>query len=278
MVDIKPSRYSICVDGVQRKYIAIEPEGQVRGVFFFLHGSTQSGNVARRFTDHTFDHFASKGFVVIYPDGVARHWNDSRAALPEKTRALGTDDVSFISSIIDRHQVDGGELYLTGYSNGGQMVLRLLHELGRKIDGAALIAATQPEANNFLSDPAGYSTTPLLFMHGTLDKLVPFDGGQAGPRAEKSRGEVMGFTETVEYYATKNGCGYANRTLLARNDTQSIFQIDYTGPAPVRAIVMDGVGHVVPTHNTVDSPHIGPATTLIVAADVIGDFFLGHVA
>lgn len=273
MADTKPSRYSIPVHGQTRKYIAIHPEGDACGLFFFLHGSTQSGNVARRFTDETFDRFAAKGFIVIYPDGVARHWNDGRATLPEKTRALGTDDVRFISSIIDQHQVDGGQLYFAGYSNGGQMVLRLLHELGRKIDGAAVIAATQPRADNFLSDPAAYAATPLLFMHGTLDKLVPFDGGQAGSSAEKSRGQVMGFKESLEYYAGKNGCNFAGQKLLTRNNTQVISQIDYGGSSPVRGIAMEGVGHVVPTHNTVDSPHIGPATSLIVAAEVIDGFF-----
>lgn len=272
-MNIKPSRYSITIDGTDRKYIAIEPSEQLRGLFIFLHGSTQSGNVVRRFTDETFDQFAAKGFTVIYPDGIARHWNDARVTLPEKTRELGTDDVSFIRAIVDKHQVDGGELYLTGYSNGGQMVFRLLHELGTTINGAAVIAATQPESDNFLCDPASYSPTPLLLMHGTLDTLVPFDGGQAGPRAEKSRGEVLGFKESLEYYASRNGSQFESQELLARNDTQAISELDYTGGTPVRGIVMDGVGHVIPTHDTVESPHIGPATTLIVAADVIGDFF-----
>lgn len=277
-MNFKPTRHSLTVDGEKRKYIKVSPspEKATGDLFFFVHGSTQSANVGRRFTDQTFDQFAERGCTVIYPDGVHHHWNDSRVTLPEVTRELGTDDVAFFDAIINAEREESckhGRIFLVGYSNGGQMVLRLLHELDHEIHGAAAIAATQPAPDNFLSDPAGFTPTPVLFMHGTLDKLAPFEGGSAGPRAEKARGEVLGFHDTLKHYAALNGAEFANRTLIAKNETQTIKAINYTGTHPVRGIEMEGVGHVIPTHSTVDSPHIGPATTLIVAADVIGDFF-----
>ena len=47
--------------------------------------------------------------------------------LPEKTRELGTDDVGFTQAVVDelRKEYNIGRIFACGYSNGGQMVLRL---------------------------------------------------------------------------------------------------------------------------------------------------------
>ncbi|HDG7290902.1 TPA: hypothetical protein PGF36_002767 [Staphylococcus aureus] len=117
--------------GQKRKYTVVAPENPGPNLLLFLHGSLQNGSVLRRFTAGTFDELAERtGTVVVYPDGVGRHFNDSRAILPVKTRELGIDDVAFLCHVVDtiHHEYGTQRTFACGYSNGGQMVIRLLFD------------------------------------------------------------------------------------------------------------------------------------------------------
>ncbi|KXU17292.1 alpha/beta hydrolase family protein [Corynebacterium simulans] len=115
--------------GFKRKYTVVAPENPGPNLLLFLHGSLQNGSVMRRFTNGTFDELAARtGTVVVYPDGVDRHFNDARAVLPVKARELGIDDVAFLQHVAATVQEEYGtqRTFACGYSNGGQMVIRLL--------------------------------------------------------------------------------------------------------------------------------------------------------
>ena len=128
----------------------------------WLHGSTQSATVTRRFTNCRFEHL---GMSVAYPEGVARHWNDGRRLLQEKTRELGTNDVEYLTEFVHSFECTG-RVFGAGFSNGGHMIYRLLHEAPGLFDAALVIAATQPTPENFLPAPpttrpvAAYSPAP----------------------------------------------------------------------------------------------------------------------
>ena len=115
----------------------------------WLHGSTQSATVTRRFTNRRFEHL---GMSVAYPEGVARHWNDGRRLLQEKTRELGTNDVEYLTEFVHSFECTG-RVFGAGFSNGGHMIYRLLHEAPGLFDAALVIAATQPTPENFLPTP-----------------------------------------------------------------------------------------------------------------------------
>lgn len=93
---------------------------------------------------------------VAYPEGVARHWNDGRRLLQEKTRELGTNDVEYLTEFVHSFECTG-RVFGAGFSNGGHMIYRLLHEAPGLFDAALVIAATQPTPENFLPAPP---TTP----------------------------------------------------------------------------------------------------------------------
>lgn len=260
--------------GISRSYTLLEPEHPDGRLFIWLHGSTQSGSVARRFTDNSFDTFAEAGVRVIYPDGFARHWNDGRVQLPEATREQGIDDVAFLEHLVDLHGERGCGARIAGYSNGGQMALRMLHDRPGLFAGAAVLAATQPAPTNFLCTNEGYEPTPILFMHGTADPMVPFEGGVSSPSGvdpARARGESLSFGETLKYYAALNGTALADPVVEARSQPDLI-RTRYEGTAPVEGWALDGVGHVVPAHNTVTSALLGPGCSGLVAAEVIWDF------
>ena len=127
--------------------------------------------MARNFTGRTFDDMAAaRGVRLVYPDGVDRHFNDTRLALREKTRLLGVDDVGFTRAIADRLGVES--VHACGYSNGGQMVMPASRRPGL-LAGAATFAAPMPAANNARPRPrTDLVPTPYLALHGTADDIA----------------------------------------------------------------------------------------------------------
>lgn len=220
-------------DSRQRRYTLVTPgNGDTStvdsgaNVVLFLHGSLQSGSVARRFTGNTFDALTERGCVVIYPDGVDRHFNDHRIGFQEKARQDGVDDVGFLSALVSEVRSAtgaGGRLIGCGFSNGGQMIQRLAIEQPGLLDGIATFGAPWPTADNIL--PAvdqrlsGWVATPVLTVQGTADPLVPYNGGTAGIGAA-NRGEARSALDSARYFAALNG---------------------FTGAAPVTAQSRDGV-------------------------------------
>lgn len=235
--------------GVTRRYGIVSPAHPSGEVFLWLHGSMQSATVTRRFTRSLFDAYTTAGVTVLYPEGVARHWNDGRVHLKEKTRELETDDVGFLTELVGSFQPT--RVLAAGFSNGGHMIFRLLHEAPGLLSKAAVIAATQPVADNFLPTATNWVATDLLIMHGTADPISPFDGGIVGlTRDVTSRGLVLSAPETVAYYAHRNG-----------------------SPNSIAFHPLSGVGHVVPGPDCITSPLLGPACTEVHAAKIIAEFF-----
>lgn len=248
-----------------RSYVVVSPDDVPASVLLlFFHGSQQSSNVARNFTAHTFDDLTSRGVAVAYPNGVANHFNDARLDYDEKTRELGIDDVAFTRAIID--DLGFSTVFAAGFSNGGQMVIRLLHDAPGLLAGAATIAASMPTDDNLLPNLGTPAPTPLLMIHGTGDPIVPYEGGRAGT-ANQRRGTVRSAVAAAEYFAQVNGA-----TGPATTTEGDVRIDDWTGPHPVRLITIDGMGHLVPAPDDVDE-RLGPGTRALVAAEAIADFF-----
>src|SRR5699024_12249761 len=84
----------ITFQDTERRYVLIPPENpedSPQDLLLVFHGSLQSPNVIRRFTDFTFDPLASCTTIVAYPGGIKNHFNDARTHLPAVTRDPGTD-------------------------------------------------------------------------------------------------------------------------------------------------------------------------------------------
>src|ERR1700724_2993589 len=84
----------------------------------------------REWTGYEFDQLADQhGFVVVYPDGYKRNWNDCHSKATFAAHTENIDDMGFVKGLIAREvaqrQIDEKHVYVLGYSNGGQMALRL---------------------------------------------------------------------------------------------------------------------------------------------------------
>jgi polyhydroxybutyrate depolymerase len=243
---------SIVVGGVTRTYRTYAPPNAQRKLplVLVLHGAGgDGGRVART---ARFEQLAAKeGFIVVYPDGFEKHWNDLRG-IPEWTaQQRNIDDVGFFSALIDRfvsqHQADARRVFVTGISNGGLMSHRLGCELADKIAAIAPVVRT---LTNRLADgckPARPIAVQMFF--GTADKLVPFEGGiQKMGSAETP---VLSARQTTEKWARLNRC--AGPPSITRTTEPAGSREAYRGcrdGVEVVAYIREGAGHRWPPDAT----------------------------
>lgn len=244
--------------------------GAAPDLLLFFHGSLQSGNVIRRFTNGTFDALGARhGMIVAYPNGVEQHFNDARAKLPVAARELDIDDVGFTQHLVAQLQEEFGvsRVFACGFSNGGQFVIRLLFDAPGLLDGAAVFASSLGAGDNHATTnpDSAYQPTPVLFLHGTGDPLAPYEGGEAGRGA---RGVVLGAYENAARFAQLNGA-----TELASSRPYADTEVTrWEGEQPVELWTVDGMGHVIPSGNDID-PRLGKNTDSFLAAEVVEEFF-----
>ncbi|MCB9551762.1 MAG: esterase [Myxococcales bacterium] len=153
---------------------------------------------------------AKRGWVVVFPEGVEKGWNDGRAPVSGRDRRrAGVDDVGFITALVEaaaaEHGIDRGRVYVMGISNGGFMAQRYAIEAS---DRVAAIAAVTAQVAVAWRDRAPSRPVPVLLMNGTKDPLVPYGGGQVMVFGE-ARGEVLSTAESVAWWARHDGCAPA---------------------------------------------------------------------
>lgn len=243
-------------------------------VLLVLHGSSQTGLKVRAFSGRSFDYLAAGGRVaVVYPDGLKKAWN--HAARDAHT----VDDVAFMAALADHFHALYGPVPViaAGYSNGGQMVIRLIHEIPDRLDGAAIVSATLPRPGGLaFADKA--LPLPVLLIHGTRDRVVPYRGeGRFWGRWARNPGPSA--PETAQYFAARNGITDApsgavlphrpesgQTSVRARRYTQA-------GCPPVTLYTVVGGGHVVPNRRKRAIFVLGRTTQDLSAVEAVADFF-----
>src|SRR5271168_1752694 len=196
--------HTIDVNGVSRSYLLYVPpgnSGKRLPAFIMMHGSGSTDLQQERYTN--FDAFAqAHSLVVMYPQGIDKHWNDGRVIGHESM----ADDIGFIKAmlaeVIAQGVIDPKRVYAVGISNGGFMAQHLSCMMPEALAGNGAIAATQPV------DAACPSPRPMpaIFFQGTADKLVPFNGGAIAPQFG-NRGTALSNAQTLELWRKRNGCG-----------------------------------------------------------------------
>src|SRR5689334_13381186 len=203
-----PSRAeTISIAGVTRNFTVALPALRPAPLVIVLHGGAQSGT--DMMTRTAWPQVAQDGhFGVVFPDGLGRAWADlrpaTRRALPAPPK--GTDDVAFITQLIDKFVRDGSadprRIYVTGVSNGGAMAMTMI------CARADLFAAAASVIFN-LGDEAARAchasrAVPMLLMNGTADPIVPYEGGQGSSRF--AAGGFWSTEQTLVFWRQINGC------------------------------------------------------------------------
>lgn len=250
-------------------------------VILAFHGGGGSGAGMRGLT--RFDTLADeRHFIVVYPDGVDRHWNDGRSTIRNPQ-----DDVGFVAALLDdlerRLPIDAGRIYATGMSNGALFAERLGCDLSRRIAAIAPVAGTLPSELAAACRPE--REIAVMQIGGTADPIMPFEGGAVadfGGRGEGGR--VLPVMETALFWAKHNHCAshvsaqeQGEATPL---DPTWILRTQYThcpASAAVTVVALQGGGHGWPGGPQY-APRIviGATSRQIDASGAIVDFLLSR--
>ncbi|MCU0910001.1 MAG: hypothetical protein MUE98_01235 [Rhodobacteraceae bacterium] len=189
----------------------------------------------------------AQGYAVVFPAGTGRRlltWNAGRCCGPAARG--GVDDVAYLDAVIDdavrRFGLDGSRVFLTGMSNGSMMAERYAAERPDRVRAVAGVAGTMD-----LSVPIR-GAVPLLHIHGSEDRSVPYAGGM-GEGVARVPFDAVGDLVTAWRRAT-GATGAPERSVIPpppgglRVVTED--WRDARGQVMVRLVTIEGGGHVWP--------------------------------
>lgn len=234
--------------GVERSVFYFQPLRPVQNppALFVLHYNdgnasamanlTEAGRIAR---DH--------GVWVIVPVAADGTWSHN------PSEANASDDAGFLAALMDHvvatRGVDERRLYMTGYSQGGNMTVRFACDHPDKLAAGASVAATM--RRSLANNCAPSRGTPLLFMHGTEDNQIPFEPAPV-QQCTATNTCSLSVPEVVQFWADINRCTVtaAPKTLPDRvNDgavTVSLRHTECAEGAVVELYRVEGGGHAWP--------------------------------
>lgn len=141
--------------------------------------------------------------ITAFPQGLWGVWNSGGCCLP--AMAFGVDDVAFIDHVVadlaGRPDVDPAHIYVIGASNGGMMAARYACKGHERIAGAAAVTGTPWSA-----DGCEHRSVPILFVAGTADTIVPYEGGRSLLATVLSGRAARPARENAAEFAAANGC------------------------------------------------------------------------
>jgi polyhydroxybutyrate depolymerase len=282
---------TIFSNGLERTYrIHIPsslPENATPALVFVLHGGGGTGEgMERTLTLGGFNALADQyNFIVVYPDGIEKNWNDGRKNVTDPAHQQNIDDVGFFRTLIDNltmeFNIDPNQIFATGISNGAMMSYRLAFDIPEKIAAIAPVAGAIP--TDLLDSNTSYVPVSVCAISGTKDPLVPWCGGQVGfPR--NPRGTVISVPESVMYWVTYNNCSPTpNSTELPdinpKDHTRvhrDLYSEGMNNTEVVLYTIING-GHTWPDgYQYLPNVLVGRTTHDINANEVIWEFFSAH--
>jgi len=269
----------IIIDGISRQFVTYIPSitdiSYKMPVIVSLHGRLGTGEGMMGFAD--FRPIAQEEkFIIVCPNGINRSWNDGR---PTPAQKKEINDVKFIDQLItyilNTYHGDASRVYVTGMSNGGFMSSRLACELNSRIAAVAVVGASMDKDMAYHPN----KPIPIMYIQGTKDPLVPFEGGTM----KGAGGEIYGHEDILKLWADTDHCNNApvitNLPLIVHDGT-SIIKEEYNNPATGINVIGYTVtygGHTWPG-GTQYLPKflIGTLSHNMNACQVIWDFFKGY--
>jgi len=274
---------SIEAGGVTRTYHVYLPKDLPKKapLVFVLHGASESGAEIRVETGYAFDRLADRqGFAVVYPDGFEGWWNSCTIIDDSEANRRDIDDIGFLAALSDKLAEEAGidpdRIFATGVSNGGDMVIRLALEAPAQYRAVAPVAANMPARENFKCKPQAQAGASVLLIHGTADRLVPYEGGEGSLFGFYRSGKVLSSRETGQYFAGLYGI--AANPAVTHGKTIDGFPVDQwlwhgDSPLEVELFAIEGAGHVFPQPYYRARRLLGASPRDPDGAELIWDFF-----
>ncbi len=257
------------VDGIKRSFVsyipAVNDKSSRLPLVISLHGGFASPKGQFHLAD--FRPLADKDkFIVVCPASKYM-WHDG-------ANNHGIDDVKFIDQlityIIKTYHADPKRVYITGISNGGFMTSRLACQLHKRIAAIAVVAATMDENEGYAPEVP----LPVIYMHGTEDNLVPYNGGKMFGRRIYSQRNMLNKWVQLDKCNPKPVV-----TTIPDNakDGTDITKEEYTNPETgfkVIGYTINGGGHTWPGGwQYLPKFIVGQTTKNLNACEAIWNFF-----
>ena len=216
----------------------------------------------------------ARGFIVVYPDGVASSWNAGTCCGTAWNDSV--DDIQFTKDLLAKLEadycVDASRVYATGMSNGGFFA----HRLGCAM--ADVFAAIAPVAGVMGIDPAECQPSrpmPVIEFHGTADPVVPYNGGpgRLGPARSGAHVHVRS-AEHRHMVRARTPARATRSSSMRRGDAACIEFVGCAGSSDVIQCTITGGGHTWP--GGLPIPPLGKTSTDLSATDAMLDFFVAH--
>ena len=256
--------HTMAFGGIDRSYRIHKPVGLAAPapLVVMLHGAFGDGEQAEN--SYGWDQLAdSTKFVVAYPDGIGHTWNAHGCC--GKAEQENIDDVGFITTMVGEISaalpIDQSRIYATGISNGGIMSYALACNSG-------IFAAIGPDSATQLDPCPAPHPTSVIHIHGTADRLVPYNGGQGASTVNgPSIPDVNAFWRKVDQ------CSPPEVTIKPPLTTSTAACADRRS---VELITIDGGRHQWPGGTTfLERLH---PTEALSATQTIWQFFAAHPA
>ncbi len=250
---------SLRVKNLRRDFYFYVPKNVAANprLVFVLHGSGMIAKGMQVLTGRGFDKIAdeNRDVIVVYPQGYGRYWNDCRKAATFDARKLNIDDIGFFEGMVkyftEKYGVDEHKVFVTGYSDGGDMCFKLAKESPDLFRGFATVAASLPIETN---DDCTETRKPvsILLLNGTSDPINPYKGGTVKAGDGKKRGDVMSTNNTVQYWLAVDQCDTTTKKEytfpdINENDKSTAVKYTYDSPKTGKKVVLVKVingGHI----------------------------------
>ncbi len=254
-----------------------------------LHGG---GGAAQTMHDLTgFDRVAdANGFVVAYPQGLGKVWNDGGSDLTEGKHPR--DDVAFMRELVKdvgrQIPIDEKQVFACGFSNGGCLAARLVLEAHDLVCAVAMVSSGLYE--RVATSHPNPNPAPVLFIEGVNDPCYLYNGGMSkGPNfggmfRGTEHGRILSTEDAIAFWCKVNGCGdkpeIAKVPHVTADNTSTTYK-RWAGKQgnDVVAYIVDGGGHCWPGGAQYFPVNvIGKTTYDFSASQAIWRFFQRHAS
>ena len=256
---------TVC-EGRQREYGYYLPSG-IAGttppLLVYLHGA---GGIAwPELVTSGFREIAEREkFILVMPQALKGTISGESCIQWNAHEALAWDDALFINALVDslvaKYTVNTHKIYVSGMSNGGFMTFYLASRTDRFAAIAPMSGLISYNIyNHYLAD----WPMPLLYIHGTADSIVRYNGDAWMPSVEK----------VMKFWTRNNGCDTMPVITELPNtnyyDGSTVTLFNYVGRNPrseIRFYRINGGGHSVAGYEPGSNQDIQ-------SYEVIWDFF-----
>jgi polyhydroxybutyrate depolymerase len=261
------------------------PEDKPVALVLMFHGGGGTPAYAER--ESQFSPLADReGFLVAYPEGVGKSWNDGRNEQQIAAQRDKVDDLGFIAALLDdvakNYRVDPKRVYATGISNGAIFSHYLAANLSSRIAAIAPVVGglSRPASDKFKPE----KPVSVLILQGTDDPLVPYGGGDINVPGGAKRAGIVATDLAVRKWVERDGCqGEAIKEELPDKDPKDgcrVKKFTYAKGKDGTEVVLcriEGGGHTWPDGlQYLPERIIGRVCRDINGTEVIWDFFKAH--